>query len=112
MKKLEIIIKPGVFEKIKAVLTELGVHGLNYSEIRGFGRQRGHKEVYRGTIMQVDCLPKIKVEVVVHDEAFEKVVDAVVSTVRTGQVGDGKIFVSDVADAVRIRTGERGDMAL
>ena len=112
MKRLEIIIKPGMFEKVKNVLTELGVHWLNYTEIRGFGRQRGHKEVYRGTTMQVDCLPKIRVGVVVHDEALEKVLDAVVSTVRTGQVGDGKIFISDVQDAVRIRTGERGDAAL
>ena len=112
MKKLEIIAKPGDFEKIKHVLTELGVHGLNYSEVRGFGRQRGHKEVYRGTTVQVDCLPKVKVEVVVHDEALEKVLDAVVTTVRTGQVGDGKIFISDVQDAVRIRTGERGNAAL
>jgi nitrogen regulatory protein P-II 1 len=112
MKKLEIIIKPGAFEKVKNVLTELGVHGLNYTEIRGFGRQRGHKEVYRGTIMQVDCLPKIKVDVAVHDEALEKVLNAVMDAIRTGQVGDGKIFISDVRDAVRIRTGERGDAAL
>jgi nitrogen regulatory protein P-II 1 len=112
MKKLEIIIKPGDFEKVKNALTELGVHGMNYREIRGFGRQRGHTEVYRGTIMQVDCLPKIKVEVVIHDEALEKVLDMIMSVVRTGRIGDGKIFVSDVLDAVRIRTGERGDAAL
>ncbi|MDR1777211.1 MAG: P-II family nitrogen regulator [Desulfovibrio sp.] len=112
MKKLAIIIKPGMFEKVKNVLTEAGIHGLNYREIRGFGRQRGHKEVYRGTIMQVDCLPKIQVDVVVHDEALEKILDLVVTAVRTGQVGDGKIFVTDIQDAVRIRTGERGDAAL
>ncbi|MDR3319477.1 MAG: P-II family nitrogen regulator [Desulfovibrio sp.] len=112
MKKLEIIIRPGAFEKVKNVLTELGVHGLNYREIRGFGRQRGHKEVYRGTIVQVDCLPKVKIEIVVHDEAVEKVLDTIAITVRTGQIGDGKIFITDIQDAVRIRTGDRGNAAL
>lgn len=112
MKKLEIIIRPGMFEKVRDVLSELGIHGLNYTEIKGFGRQRGHTEVYRGTIMQVDCLPKVKVEVVLHEEMLESVVNAVISTAQTGQVGDGKIFISDVEDAIRIRTGERGDAAL
>ncbi|MDR3362300.1 MAG: P-II family nitrogen regulator [Desulfovibrio sp.] len=112
MKKLEIIIRPGMFEKVKNVLTDLGVHGLNFVEIQGFGRQRGHTEVYRGATMQVDCLPKLKVEIVVHDAALDKVLEAVVTTVRTGQVGDGKIFISDVLDAVRIRTGEHGEEAL
>ncbi len=112
MKKLEIIIRPGMFEKVRDMLSELGIHGLNYTEIKGFGRQRGHTEVYRGTIMQVDCLPKVKVEVVLHEEMLESVVNAVISTAQTGQVGDGKIFISDVEDAIRIRTGERGDAAL
>ena len=112
MKKLEIIIRPGMLERVKEELSKLGIHGMNYSEIRGFGRQRGHTEVYRGTTMQVDCLPKIKIELVLHDEALEKVLNAVVATARTGQVGDGKIFISDVRDAVRIRTGERGEDAL
>ncbi|WP_297219378.1 P-II family nitrogen regulator [uncultured Desulfovibrio sp.] len=112
MKKLEIIIRPGMFEKVKNELSHLGIHGLNYSEIRGFGRQHGHTEVYRGTTVQVDCLPKVKIELVVHDEALEKVLNAVVGTARTGQVGDGKIFISDIEDAVRIRTGERGNEAL
>ncbi len=112
MKKLEIIIRPGMFEKVRDMLSELGIHGLNYTEIKGFGRQRGHTEVYRGTIMQVDCLPKVKVEVVLHEDMLESVINAVMSTARTGQVGDGKIFISDVEDAVRIRTGERGDAAL
>ena len=112
MKKLEIIIRPGMLERVKEELSKLGIHGMNYSEIRGFGRQRGHAEVYRGTPMQVDCLPKIKIELVLHDEALEKVLNAVVATARTGQVGDGKIFISDVQDAVRIRTGERGEDAL
>ncbi|MGE9986537.1 P-II family nitrogen regulator [Desulfovibrio sp. SGI.169] len=112
MKKLEIIIRPGMLERVKEELSKLGIHGMNYSEIRGFGRQRGHTEVYRGTTMQVDCLPKIKIELVLHDEALEKVLNVVAATARTGQVGDGKIFISDVRDAVRIRTGERGEDAL
>ena len=112
MKTLEILIRPGMFDKVKDELSKLGIHGMNYSEIRGFGRQHGHTEVYRGTTMQVDCLPKIKIELVLHDEALERVLGAVVATARTGQVGDGKIFISDVLDAVRIRTGERGNDAL
>ena len=112
MKKLEIIIRPGMFEKVRDMLSELGIHGLNYTDIKGFGRQRGHTEVYRGTIMQVDCLPKVKVEIVLHEDMLESVINAVVATARTGQVGDGKIFISDVEDAIRIRTGERGDAAL
>lgn len=112
MKKLEIIIRPGMFEKVRDMLSEMGIHGLNYTEIKGFGRQRGHTEVYRGNIMQVDCLPKVKVEIVLHEDMLESVLNAVMTTARTGQVGDGKIFISDVEDAVRIRTGERGDAAL
>ena len=112
MKKLEIIIRPGMFEKVRDVLSELGIHGPNYTEIKGFGRQRGHTEVYRGNIMQVDCLPKVKVEIVLHEDMLESVLNAVMTTARTGQVGDGKIFISDVEDAIRIRTGERGDAAL
>ncbi|WP_297671515.1 P-II family nitrogen regulator [uncultured Desulfovibrio sp.] len=112
MKKLEIIIRPGMLDNVKSMLTNLGIQGLNYTEIKGFGRQHGHTEVYRGTTMRVDCLPKLKVEVVLADARLDEVINAVVSVARTGQVGDGKIFVSDVADAVRIRTGERGDDAL
>ncbi len=112
MKKLEIIIRPGMFEKVRDMLSELGIHGLNYTEIKGFGRQRGHTEVYRGNIMQVDCLPKVKVEIVLHEDMLESVLNAVMTPARTGQVGDGKIFISDVEDAIRIRTGERGDAAL
>ena len=112
MKKIEIIIRPSMFDKVKDALTDMGIHGMNYVEIKGFGRQCGHTEVYRGTTMQVDCLPKIKVEVVLHDDMLETVLNTVVSISRTGQVGDGKIFISDVQDAIRIRTGERGDEAL
>lgn len=112
MKKLEIIIRPAMFDKVKEALAATGVHGMNFSEIQGYGRQRGHTEVYRGSTVQVDFLPKIKIEIVVHDEAMEKVVDAVTEAARTGRIGDGKIFISDVLDAIRIRTGERGVSAL
>lgn len=112
MKKLEIIIRPAVFDKVRDALSALGIHGMNYTEIRGFGRQRGHTEVYRGSTVKVDFLPKIKIEIVVHNDALDKVIDAVVKAARTGQIGDGKIFVSDVEDVVRIRTGERGSEAL
>lgn len=112
MKKLEIIIRPGVFDRVRDALANLGIHGMNYSEIRGFGRQHGHTEVYRGSTVHVDFLPKVKIEVVVHDEALDKVLNAVQTAAHTGQIGDGKIFISDVLDAVRIRTGERGNDAL
>lgn len=112
MKKLEIIIRPAVFDKVKDALASIGVHGMNYTEIRGYGRQHGHTEVYRGATVKVDFLPKIKMEIVVHDEALDKVLDTVVASARTGQIGDGKIFVSEVLDAIRIRTGERGNSAL
>ena len=112
MKKLEVIIRPDVFDPVRDALAEVGVHGMNYCEIRGCGRQRGHTEVYRGSTMRVDFLPKLRLEVVVHDEAVEKVLNVIIKTARTGNVGDGKIFISDVLDAVRIRTGERGNEAL
>ena len=112
MKKIEIIIRPGMLDLVKNELSTLGINGMNYTDIRGFGRQHGHTEVYRGQTVQVDCLPKVKIEVVVNDELCESVINAVVGTARTGKVGDGKIFVSDVCDAVRIRTGERGTEAL
>ena len=111
MKKLEIIIRPSKFEEVKQQLTAIGIHGMNYSEVRGFGRQHGHTEVYRGTTYAVDCLPKIKIEIVVHDEALEKVLQAI-DVARTGEVGDGKIFILPVEEVVRIRTGERGDAAV
>ena len=111
MKKLEIIIRPSKFEEVKQQLTAIGIHGMNYSEVRGFGRQHGHTEVYRGTTYAVDCLPKIKIEIVVHDEALEKVLQAI-DVARTGEIGDGKIFIDEVRDALRMRTGERGPAAL
>lgn len=112
MKKLEIIIRPGVFDKVRQALADVGVNGMNYVDIRGFGRQRGHTEVYRGATVHIDFMPKVKIEVVVADEGLEQALDAVQKAARTGQIGDGKIFVSDVEDAVRIRTGERGVEAL
>ena len=111
MNKLEIIIRPSKCEEVKQQLTAIGIHGMNYSEVRGFGRQHGHTEVYRGTTYAVDCLPKIKIEIVVHDEALEKVLQAIV-VARTGEIGDGKIFVTTVDNAVKIRTGEEGYDAL
>lgn len=112
MKKIEIIIRPSMIDQVKQALSDLGVNGMNYTDIRGFGRQHGHTEVYRGNMVQVDFLPKVKVELVVDDGHVENVINAVVATARTGKVGDGKIFVSDVCDAIRIRTGERGNEAL
>ncbi len=112
MKKVEAIIRPSRFEAVKQKLAGIGIHGMNYLEIRGFGRQRGHTEVYRGETRQVDCVAKIKLEAVVHDEALDKVLEAICTAARTGSIGDGKIFISDVADAIRISTGERGDAAL
>ena len=112
MKKIEIIIRPSKLEDVKQQLSAIGIHGMNYTEIRGFGRQRGHTEVYRGSTYEVDCLPKIKLDIVIHDEALDKVLAAVTAAARTGKIGDGKIFIYDVLDAMRIRTGERGNAAL
>ncbi len=112
MKKIEAYIKPFKLDDVKAALMEIGVRGMSVSEIRGFGRQKGHTELYRGSEYQVDFLPKSKLEVVVADEMAEKVIEVVQKVARTGQVGDGKIFVLPVEDVVRIRTGESGEGAL
>ena len=112
MKKIEIIIRPSKLEDVKQQLSAIGIHGMNYTEIRGFGRQRGHTEVYRGSTYEVDCLPKLKIDIIIHDEALDKVLAAITSSARTGNIGDGKIFIYDVLDAMRIRTGERGNAAL
>ena len=97
MKKVEAIIRPSRFEAVKQRLADIGIHGMNYFEIRGFGRQRGHTEVYRGSALQVDCVAKIKLEAVVHDEALDKVLEAICSAARTGNIGDGKIFITQHA---------------
>jgi len=112
MKKIEAIIRHFKVESVKDALTKVGVQGMTVTEVRGFGRQRGHKEVYRGAEYTVDFLPKVKIEVVVDDAALNGAVKAIVDAARTGNVGDGKIFISDLADIVRIRTGESGANAV
>lgn len=112
MRKIEALIRHFKLENVKDSLMKLGVKGMTVTEVRGFGRQRGHTELYRGTEYTVDFVPKIKIEVVVPDGEVEAVVGAVLQAARTGQVGDGKIFVSDLGDAIRIRTGETGESAL
>ena len=112
MKKVEAIIKPFKLDEVKKALTELGVAGLTATEVKGFGRQKGHAEMYRGAEYVVDFLPKVKVEVAVSDAMAAMVVDAIVRTAKTGKIGDGKIFVLDLDEVVRVRTGERGEEAL
>ena len=108
MKKVEAIIRHYKLEEVKDALTEVGVTGMTVSEIRGFGRQKGHKEQYRGAEYSVDFLPKVKMEVVTSDEDLKSVIDTILQTARTGQIGDGKIFVTNLNEAIRIRTGETG----
>ncbi|MGC8833774.1 MAG: P-II family nitrogen regulator [Armatimonadota bacterium] len=112
MKKIECVIRPQRLEEVKAALEELGVRGMTVLDVRGYGRQRGLTERYRGLEYTVTLLPKIKLEIVVPDELAEPVVEAIVNAARTGEIGDGKIFISTMDDAVRIRTGDRGDEAL
>ena len=112
MRKVEAIIKPFKLDDAKAALGEIGVLGMTVSEVKGFGRQKGHSELYRGAEYVVDFLPKIKLEVVVPEDMVEKVTKALCDAARTGKIGDGKIFISPVDEAIRIRTGERGDTAL
>lgn len=112
MKKIEAIIRPHLLESVKDALQTLGVQGMTISEIKGFGRQKGHTEVYRGSEYKVEFVPKIKIEVVVGEEIVEDAVAVVVKAARTGKFGDGKIFVLPVEEAVRIRTGEHGDNAV
>ena len=108
MKKIEAIIKPFKLDEVKEALQEVGVQGITVTEAKGFGRQKGHTELYRGAEYVVDFLPKVKLEIVVPDERLEAAVDAIQKAARTGRIGDGKIFVSDVLDVMRIRTGETG----
>ena len=112
MKKIEAIIKPFKLEEVKDALGETGIEGMTVSEVKGFGRQKGHTEIYRGSEYTVDFLPKIKVEVVVPDERVEAAVAAIIKSARTGKIGDGKVFVSPVLEAVRIRTEEKGERAV
>lgn len=112
MKKIEAIIKPFKLDEVKEALQEIGIQGLSVVEVKGFGRQKGHTELYRGAEYVVDFLPKVKLEVVLSDEQLDDAIDAILKTARTGKIGDGKIFVTTVEQAIRIRTGEAGDDAL
>lgn len=112
MKKVEAIIKPFKLDEVKEALHEVGIKGITVTEAKGFGRQKGHTELYRGAEYVVDFLPKVKIEVVVDDNLVERAVDAIMETARTGRIGDGKIFVSSVDEVIRIRTGERGAEAV
>jgi nitrogen regulatory protein PII len=112
MKKIEAIIKPFKLEDVKEALSGIGVQGMTVSEVKGFGRQKGHTEIYRGSEYTVDFLPKIKIEVVLPDALISQAVDAIVQSAKTGKIGDGKVFVSDIENAVRIRTDETGDNAV
>jgi nitrogen regulatory protein PII len=112
MKLIIAIIKPFKLEEVKEALSEIGIEGMTVTEVKGFGRQKGHTEIYRGSEYTVDFLPKVKVEIVVTDEMVAKTVDAIVKAAKTGKIGDGKVFVVNLEEAVRIRTDERGDTAI
>ncbi len=112
MKKIEAIIQPHKLEDVKAALTAIGIEGMTISEVRGHGRQKGHKEVYRGMEYQVDLLPKVKVEMVIAGARLDEAIQTILKAARTGKIGDGKIFVSDVQEAIRIRNEDRGEGAL
>jgi nitrogen regulatory protein PII len=112
MKKVEAIIKPFKLDEVKEALSGIGVEGLTVTEVKGFGRQKGHTEIYRGAEYVVDFLPKIKLEIVVTDETVDKVIEAIVGAANTGKIGDGKIFVQPLEEVIRIRTGERGKDAV
>jgi nitrogen regulatory protein P-II 1 len=112
VKKIEAIIKPFKLEDVKEALASIGVQGLTVSEVKGFGRQKGHTEIYRGSEYTVDFLPKLKLEIVVTDELLQPAVDAIIKSAKTGKIGDGKVFVLPLQEAVRIRTEERGDNAV
>ena len=112
MKKIEAIIKPFKLDDVREALSDIGVNGMTASEVKGFGRQKGHTELYRGAEYVIDFLPKVKVEIVISDEQVDQSIEAITNAARTGKIGDGKIFVSDVTRVVRIRTGEEGDAAI
>ena len=112
MKKIEAIIKPFKLDEVKEALQEIGIQGLSVTEVKGFGRQKGHTELYRGAEYVVDFLPKVKIEVVLADDMADAAIEAIINAAKTDKIGDGKIFVSDISQAIRIRTGESGDDAL
>ncbi len=112
MKKIEAIIKPFKLNEVKEALQEIGIQGLSVTEVKGFGRQKGHTELYRGAEYVVDFLPKVKIEVVLSDDQADAAIEAIITAAKTDKIGDGKIFVSDISEAIRIRTGESGEDAL
>ena len=112
MKKIEAIIKPFKMEDVKEALTEVGIEGMTVTEVKGFGRQKGHTVIYRGSEYTVDFLPKVKFEIVVGDDRVDRAVSAIIQSAKTGKIGDGKVFVLPIEDAIRIRTDERGDAAI
>ncbi len=112
MKKIEAIIKPFKLDEVKAALTELGVNGMTITEVKGYGRQKGHTETFRGSEYMVDFIPKARLDVVVDDTLYESALETIIKTARTGKIGDGKIFVTEVFETIRIRTGEKGNKAL
>lgn len=112
MKKIESIIRPDVLDAVKEALHEVGVVGMTVSEVKGYGRQKGHREIYRGVEYQIDFVPKIKIEIALPEDLVDRAIEAIVKTARTGRFGDGKIFVSSMEEVIRIRTGERGEQAL
>jgi nitrogen regulatory protein P-II 1 len=112
VKKIEAVVKPFKLDEVKNALNEIGVQGMTVVEAKGFGRQKGHTELYRGLEYVVDFLPKVKIEILASDEFADKIVETIVTSARTGRIGDGKIFVTDLAEVVRIRTGERGEDAI
>jgi nitrogen regulatory protein P-II 1 len=112
VKKVEAVIKPFKLEEVKEALSKVGIKGLTVTEVKGFGRQKGHKELYRGAEYEIEFLPKVKLEVVVPDSELEIVIEAIVSSARTGRLGDGKVFVTPVEEVLRIRTGEQGEEAI
>lgn len=112
MKKVEAIIKPFKLDDVRESLAEIGITGMTVSEVKGFGRQKGHTELYRGAEYMVDFLPKVKIELVIQDDLLERAIDVIVDTARTGKIGDGKIFVTDVERVIRIRTGEENEEAV
>jgi len=112
MKKVEAIIKPFKLDDVREALSEIGINGMTVTEVKGFGRQKGHTELYRGAEYMVDFLPKVKLEIVMPDSLLESCIELIVETARTGKIGDGKIFVSDVEKVVRVRTGEQDEQAL
>ena len=112
MKKIEAIVKPFKLDEVKDALGTMGINGMTVTEVKGFGRQKGHTEIYRGSEYTVDFLPKIKIEIVVGDDQADSAVDAIVQSAKTGKIGDGKVFIANIDEAVRIRTAEKGEHAL